>query len=122
MSRDGQEIENSVGRRVCSMIDKHIDEPDSFPEMPPFATTWSPQSPEGDGKRTKIQHTLHPLHPPHPLEDGFDKQVEFFLAMQYEDYVEWWKRFGASSPGPAPPPWFAAALEKDFRSDSCEVV
>jgi hypothetical protein len=69
--------------------------------MPPFATTWSPQSPEGDGKRRKIQHTLHP---PHPLEDGFDKQVEFFLAMQYEDYVEWWKRFGASSPGPAPPP------------------
>ena len=70
MSRDGQEIENSAGRRVCAMIDKHIDEPESWP---------TPEVAYSDPKRRKAHHT------PHPLEDGFEKQVEFFLNMQYED-------------------------------------
>eukprot|EP00434_Breviolum_minutum_P001406 symbB.v1.2.001236.t1/scaffold63.1/size477159/7 len=90
MARDGQEIEKGVGRKVCSIIDKHIDDPESFPQV----QTWH----LSETKRRKSHHA------PHPLEDGFDKQVDFFLNMQYEDYVEWWKHYGASSPGPAPPP------------------
>lgn len=96
MSRDGQELANSVGHRLCSMIDKHIDQPDSFPLQE--VSSFQASADGGSIKRRKFQHA------PHPLEDGFEKQVDFFLSMQYEDYVEWWKHYGASSPGPTPPP------------------
>eukprot|EP00927_Polykrikos_kofoidii_P042258 TRINITY_DN3612_c0_g1_i1.p1 TRINITY_DN3612_c0_g1~~TRINITY_DN3612_c0_g1_i1.p1 ORF type:complete len:375 (-),score=62.80 TRINITY_DN3612_c0_g1_i1:252-1376(-) len=30
-SRDGQELTNGLGQRLCGLIDRHIDEPESFP-------------------------------------------------------------------------------------------
>lgn len=33
-SRDGQEIANQAGQRLCRLIDRHIDEPDSFQRSP----------------------------------------------------------------------------------------
>eukprot|EP00931_Biecheleriopsis_adriatica_P050135 TRINITY_DN29016_c0_g1_i1.p1 TRINITY_DN29016_c0_g1~~TRINITY_DN29016_c0_g1_i1.p1 ORF type:complete len:293 (+),score=58.21 TRINITY_DN29016_c0_g1_i1:49-927(+) len=121
-SRDGQELSNSCGRKLCGLIDRHIDDPDSFPApRRPEASgqAWQPplQSPqlpasgrdsssgsEGHKSKRKRRRERKYRHAPHPLEDGFDKQVEFFLSLDYEDYVEWWQRFGAVSPGPAPLP------------------
>ncbi|CAK0895797.1 unnamed protein product, partial [Prorocentrum cordatum] len=31
-SRDGQELANDVGRRLCGLIDRHVTDPDSFPK------------------------------------------------------------------------------------------
>merc|ERR1711957_856548 len=33
-SRDGQELTNTVGRRLCGIIDRHIDDPENFPAPP----------------------------------------------------------------------------------------
>lgn len=118
-SRDGQELANSTGQTLCKLIDKHIEEPESFPAAQQAAPPW--QQPMGwsgaaptatslfstgggdreDGesrKRRKLQNV------PHPLEDGFDKQVGLFLGLEYNEYVEWWRLYGAVSPGPSPPP------------------
>lgn len=123
-SRDGQELANSIGQRLCKLIDKHIEEPESFPAAQQQAPPWQPPSRTGpmgwsgagptatspfavvggdrddaeSRKRRKLQNV------PHPLEDGFDKQVELFLGLEYDEYVEWWRLYGAVSPGPSPPP------------------
>lgn len=117
LSRDGQELANGTGRKLCAIIDKHIDEPESFPvrhEVPAslWQTSWAapfPATPgfpteraESEGTRRKRRRKLR--NAPHALEDGFDEHVEYFLGMDYEDYVEWWKRSGAIGPGPAPLP------------------
>mmetsp|Transcript_786 Transcript_786/g.1967 ORF Transcript_786/g.1967 Transcript_786/m.1967 type:complete len:301 (-) Transcript_786:76-978(-) len=119
LSRDGQELASSTGHKLCALIDKHIDEPESFPVRREVVPTWQMSWPlpapgpgpvgttasersESEGTRRKRRRKLR--NAPHALEDGFDKQVEYFLSLDYQDYLEWWKRSGAVSPGPAPLP------------------
>jgi len=180
-SRDGQELGNSVGRALCRLIDRHIDEPESFPpprspspvrrrspprqqmHPPPVQPPWGmPPDPHGaqhnifanpppplgyydapgaygggtgysdhsnggrpvppppvadakrerscsggseDGKRRKRRKKdKKSRQPPHPLATSFEDQVVFFETMDYEEYCEWFERYGAVSPGPTPPP------------------
>lgn len=144
-SRDGQELGNAVGRRLCQLIDRHIDDPESFPKQP---EAWQRHSPPrapslpvvaavaspgnllpgmvhpGPGifpavkdddscssgsvsrrrrrKRRRQERKLR--QPPHPMTSSFDEQLQYFLSLDYDDYVEWWKVYGAVSPGPTPPP------------------
>lgn len=146
-SRDGQELTNEVGRRLCGLIDRHIDDPGSFPQRPPpgrppMQMQPPPGAPPGatapyhsgqgqlpygapmpsmptgarprgssssgseDGRRHRKRRRRDRKfrHPPHPLASDFDEQLEFFLSMDYEDYVDWWRRYSGGSPGPLPPP------------------
>jgi len=151
-SRDGQELTNDVGRRLSGIIDRHIDNPGSFPQRPPpgrpgcggcgaapqmqplsgappgFGAGEGPPAPYGampppqaaaarprgsssgsgseDGRRhrKRRRRDRKHRHPPHPLVADFDEQLEFFLDMDYEDYIEWFRRYGGGNPGPTPPP------------------
>jgi len=124
-SRDGQELANITGRKLCGLIDKHINEPEKFAAQPPpwqapAPTGWPGAGPQGshafpgaksrddssgsEGRRRKRRRDRKYRHAPHALEDGFDKQVAYFLSLDYEEYMEWWKRYGAVSPGPTQPP------------------
>lgn len=129
-SRDGQELSNTAGRRLCGLIDRHIDDPDSFPKpeaqptstpappevqlpqlysldhgpasIPPAVSRSSRSRSRSRGRRRKREKKYR--RAPHPLEATFDEQVDFFLSLDFDDYVEWFRRFAAFSPGPTPPP------------------
>jgi len=144
-SRDGQELSNSAGRRLCELIDKHVDNPESFAQSQATSSSSSPgasgagsskpsASPPGpyslpvgpylppntgsgrrlgsrsssssgsSGRHRKRRKRERKKKGPHPLESTFEEQIEFFLGLDYDEYVEWWKRFGSVSPGPTNPP------------------
>lgn len=161
-SRDGQELTNSVGRQLCGLIDRHIDEPDSFRATQPrvqqprgpspirmqppqgqppvqstngtaasspaaYSSLAAAQVPVTGRSTAKIRQSSSSnsssldsagnrkrrrkrrreerkhRHAPHPLTADLDKQLDFFLSLDYEDYVKWWKRFGTVNPGPLMP-------------------
>jgi len=58
-------------------------------------------SSDSEGRKKKKKRRKHA---PHPLTAGFDEQVEFFVSLDYEEYLSWWRRHAAKSPGPTPPP------------------
>lgn len=79
--------------------------------MPPGqAMTAGPKprasSSESESERRKKKKKRR-KHAPHPLTAGFDEQVEYFLGLDYEEYVSWWRRHSMRSPGPTPPPGMA---------------
>jgi len=61
-------------------------------------------SSESGSDRRKKKKKKKRKHAPHPLTAGFEEQVEFFLSLDHEDYVRWWRRHSPKSPGPTPPP------------------
>eukprot|EP00928_Gymnodinium_smaydae_P007953 TRINITY_DN1284_c1_g7_i1.p1 TRINITY_DN1284_c1_g7~~TRINITY_DN1284_c1_g7_i1.p1 ORF type:complete len:446 (-),score=95.47 TRINITY_DN1284_c1_g7_i1:180-1412(-) len=71
-SRDGQELSNGVGRRLCGLIDRHIDEPESFEpspqerlaQQPPPVQALPAPSPQATPATTAA---LPPPLPPAPL-------------------------------------------------------
>merc|ERR1712187_1014838 len=83
------------------------------PGVPPpqyFAHSGSRQRGQSSGssgsgrRRKKRKKERKYRNPPHPLENTFDEQLAYFLSLDYEDYVQWWKRHGAVNPGPSLPP------------------
>lgn len=47
--RDGQELANSTGRRLCGLIDRHIDDPESFPPPEDSQRMRAPPGQPGQG-------------------------------------------------------------------------
>mmetsp|Transcript_62995 Transcript_62995/g.137616 ORF Transcript_62995/g.137616 Transcript_62995/m.137616 type:complete len:355 (-) Transcript_62995:177-1241(-) len=90
-SRDGQELSNMCGRRLCTLIDQHIDEPDRF-----LPRTQASADEEPPVKRRRAEA-------PEPTEALLEGQVEYFLSLSFENYCEWYARFGSTRPGPVAP-------------------
>jgi len=122
-SRDGQELANDVGRRLCSIIDKHVDDPASFtasqlPNSRVQSGLRSGQPIDGSRSRScsnssrnsggrphrKKHKQLRCPQAPNPHMADFDEQLAFFLSLNFEEYIEWWKQYGAVHPGPVLPP------------------
>jgi len=148
-SRDGQELSNGVGRALCGIIDRHINDPQSFerersrsrgrdgaaqhipPATPAIALYPQPYggAPSGpaclasepgpaagasgvatrrsssgsdERHRKRRKKDKRTRHAPRPLTSSFEEHLEFFLELDYDAYVHWWKKRGASCPGPAP--------------------
>eukprot|EP00929_Paragymnodinium_shiwhaense_P040681 TRINITY_DN21207_c0_g1_i1.p1 TRINITY_DN21207_c0_g1~~TRINITY_DN21207_c0_g1_i1.p1 ORF type:complete len:361 (+),score=73.18 TRINITY_DN21207_c0_g1_i1:68-1150(+) len=117
-SRDGQELSNRCGRRLCQLIDKHIDEPEAFrpppapvqqpvpAALPPVPIVGPPPgavlprarsrslSREAERRRGKRRRA------PEPYGTSFEQQLEYFLGLDYAGYLSWWQKHGAVCPGP----------------------
>lgn len=123
-SRDGQELANDVGRRLCGIIDKHVDDPASFAanQLSNSHGQWRlwPGQQQVDGSRSrscsscsgnsggrphrKKHRQAKCPEAPNPHTADMEEQLAFFLGLDFEEYVEWWKQFGAVHPGPVLPP------------------
>lgn len=106
-SRDGQEVANAVGQRLCSLIDRRIDSPEVF--LPPGGT---PRSTSGSiiGDASGGVTLANPakrlrthLEAPNPISAPIEEQMAFFGDLDYDEYVKWWQKVGASHPGPTLP-------------------
>lgn len=137
-SRDGQELSNATGRKLCQLIDRHIDEPDSFapPQAPvshppaatvpalladpvdavslPTAGKASDRGKDGSARSRSRKRRREKRYrkAPHALDSSLEEQLEYFLTLDFEDYCEWWDRYGSVDPGPIPPPGVPALAPK----------
>lgn len=179
-SRDGQELANYVGRALCELIDRHIDDPESFapreplrqpvpgvlpgagqspyalgapagytngapgsayPALPgagvaapptqfgrmlalpapggskqPRRSSSSASGDEDNQRRKKKRRRERKYrHAPHPLLAGFEEHLDYFLSMDYDDYIQWFKRHGSVAPGPTAPPGTEAPESQHLR-------
>lgn len=117
-SRDGQELSNSCGRALCALIDRHVDEPQSFPSerqrsrsrgrhsQPVASSLPAHFIPRSRSRSIESAGRKNNKRTPHPLYAAFEEQVEFFLSMDYEEYTKWWSTHSAKNPGPTAPPGF----------------
>lgn len=119
-SRDGQELSNTCGRALCGLIDRHVDEPQSFQRERPRSRSRGRYSlmqsqpvastlpgdfvPRSRSRSSESAGRKNQKRTPHPLNATFEEQVEFFLGMDYEDYMRWWSTHSAKNPGPTAPP------------------
>mmetsp|Transcript_12611 Transcript_12611/g.28257 ORF Transcript_12611/g.28257 Transcript_12611/m.28257 type:complete len:361 (-) Transcript_12611:72-1154(-) len=81
-SRDGQELSNLCGRALCSIIDRHIDDPQSFQAAPQPATNRAadaPQQPRSESSGGRVtaatpnpvrQEPVLALMPPGPADSS----------------------------------------------------
>lgn len=115
MSRDGQELSNSCGRALCGLIDRHVDDPQNFSTDRPRSRSrdrsiistlpinFVPKPRSSSSESESAENRTQKRRTPHPLSANFEEQVDFFLNMDYAEYVRWWAKHGGTNPGPAPP-------------------